>query len=129
MRQALIAMSCVALAKAPIPASSENHAELAARLEHAQCHQDRPEQQLHRHDPLLALAQPAQAGKIDLVDQRRPQELEGIGQPDERKDAHRFQIDLGFGQPGEQRAEKQRERQAAGKAEQQHEAGLAIGQR
>ncbi len=78
---------------------------------------------------MLAPAQLSQQRNVDLVDQRRPQELECVSQSDEREDAHRLEVHIRLGQPGKQRAQEKCERQAAGKAEQQHEAGLAVAER
>ena len=103
-------------------------AERGRGIERAHDDQCDADDQLHRRDPLLALAKPAHAWNIDPVEQRRPQKLKRIGKPDKAEDAHRFEIDIGLGQPGIERAEEQRGRQALRKAEQQHENGLAVAQ-
>ena len=104
-------------------------AERGRGIERAHHHQCDADNQLHRRDPLLALTELAHARNIDPVEQRRPQELKRIGEAHEAEDAHRFEIDIRLGQPGIERAEEQRGRQALRKAEQQHEDGLAIAQR
>ena len=104
-------------------------AKLSARIERGQRHQDHAQQHLRQHDPLLALAQLAHHRHIHPIQQRRPQELEGVSKPDQRKHAHRFKIDACLTEPGIKRSQEQRERQATGKAEHRHEPRLAIAER
>ena len=62
---------------------------------------------------------PRNGGTI-AVHHRRPEELEQIGDADPGKPGDGHDVDAGHGEPGLQRAPGQRERQAGGKAEQQH---------
>jgi hypothetical protein len=71
----------------------------------------------------------AQERDVDLVDDRRPEELERISEPDQREDAHRLEVDLGLGEPGVERPEEERERQAGRESEQSHEARFRVAQR
>ena len=49
---------------------------------------------------------------VERVDQRRPQELDGVGRADQREQADGAEIDAGFAHPHQQRRARQRERQA-----------------
>jgi hypothetical protein len=74
-------------------------------------------------------AQPLQPRQRQPIHQRRPQELERIGQPDPRQHADRRQVDLHFAQPGVERADQQGIGQARREAETQHRGRFARLQR
>ena len=111
------------------PRQQREHPERGQRIERREHHQNAPQQQLRGDNPLFALAELAQARKVDPVQRGGPQELEGIGKAHQREHAHRLDIDLGIGQPRIERAEQQRIGQPAGKAEQQDITGLGMAQR
>jgi len=54
---------------------------------------------------------------VQRIDQRRPEEFQRIGRPDQRKKSDGAKIDAGFAHPDQQRRTRQRQRQAGGKAE------------
>ena len=60
-------------------------------------------------------ASAAEAGHAVAVEQRRPEELPGIGKLDQREEADGLEIDAFAAQPGRQQVEQQVERQAGGK--------------
>ncbi len=116
-------MSCDAdrnaIVTAQIPTASI--AVRGSSVRHAQT--GRGEQQLRGDQPA---APPAEHRRLEPVEQRRPDELEGVGQPGEREEADRLDVDVFDGEPGLQAAGRQRQRQAAREAEQQHRRDPAI---
>jgi hypothetical protein len=58
---------------------------------------------------------------MQRIDQRRPQEFQRVGRADQREQADSAEIDAGLAHPHQQRRARQRQRQAGGKAEQQHD--------
>src|SRR5574343_38421 len=58
----------------------------------------------------------AEAGNAETVQQRRPEELPGVGELDQREETDCLQIDTLTAQPGWQEVEQQIERQAGRKA-------------
>ncbi len=61
-----------------------------------------------------------QARHGGAVDQRRPEELERIGQGREAEEGDQLQRQAGVPEPGRQGVEDQEVRQAGGKAQRQH---------
>ncbi len=81
------------------------------------------EQQLAR-TPASRAGGPAasrQHRHIERIDQRRPEEFDGVGQADQREQADGGEVDAALGQPHRQRRAGQRQRQAGGEAEQHHD--------
>jgi hypothetical protein len=87
----------------------------------AEAHADQAEdhQRLRQHQPRTAAAELAQQRQAPLVEQRRPDPFEGIGQADQAGVADGFASHTGFAQPDRQRREHQHVRQAGGETEQQ----------
>ena len=82
----------------------------------------RHQQDLREHQPAAAAAEPArQQRHVERVDQRRPQELHGVGRADQREQADGAEIDAGFAHPHQQRRARQRQRQSGREAEEQHD--------
>ncbi len=73
------------------------------------------QRQLRRDQPA---APPTQPRQVEAVHQRRPQELEGVGQADQAQEADRRDIQALDRQPGLHRLPGQRQRQARREAEQ-----------
>ena len=65
--------------------------------------------------------QPAREPRLGQpVDQRRPRPLEAVGEAHPAEKPDRRAVDAGFAQPVRQRSQHEEQRQARGKAEQQH---------
>ena len=85
-------------------------------------HDRRHQQQLREHEP--AAPPPEQARQhrhVERIDQRRPQELDGVGRADQREQADGAEIDAGLAHPHQQGRAGERERQPGGKAEEHHD--------
>ena len=63
---------------------------------------------------------PAQQPGLEAIEQRRPDKLEGIGQPHQREVADGVQVNAIDREPRLQCPRRERQRQPAGKAQQQH---------
>src|SRR6516165_5931704 len=59
--------------------------------------------------------------RIERVDDRRPQKLDGVGRADQREQADDTEIDAHFPHPHQQRGTRQRQRQPGGEAEEEHD--------
>ncbi len=80
----------------------------------------------HQH-PGPAVAQPrGQAGNGGAVDERRPEEFEGIGQGGQAEERDHFQREPGLPQPGGERVEDHEVGQARGEAQGQHHQDAAV---
>ena len=109
--------SCDADMKATATASSAK-ARVAPRGRGARQQQQRGGQgQLRQHQPA---APPAEQRQVEAVHQRRPQELEGVGQADQAEEADRRHVQAFHAEPGLHRLAGQRQRQAGSEAQHQH---------
>ena len=97
------------------------------RVQGSQRHKRQPNQRLDRHQPTPPAPQSPEKGHTAPINQRRPEEFEGVSEADEREDAHRFQVDAGFPQPSIERSEQQRVRQAGRHTVNKHNACLPVG--
>ena len=77
---------------------------------------------LAQHDPAFAATETVEQRDFEAVDQRRPEEFEGISQPDPRQDADRREVDLLLAEPGVEGADEERIGQARREAEAEHAA-------
>ena len=121
-RKASITMSCVAEAVATSSApNATSHGAFAGsvkREKHDRGHQ----QELREHQPAAAAADSARQHRhVERIDQRRPEELDGVGHADQREQADGAEVDAGLGHPDRQRRAGQRERQARREAEKHHD--------
>ncbi len=112
-RKASTTMSCVAEAVATSTAPSATKGSDAQRISKPRNMIATNEQQLREHQPAAAPAKRArQQWHVERIDQRRPQELERVGQADQRKQADGAEIDIALGHPYGKRRARQRQRQA-----------------
>ena len=107
--------SCDAETNATATASSANARVACAGEVPASSSSVAGQRQLRQHQPAAAPAEPRQ---IEAVHQRRPQELEGVGQADQAQEADRGDVQPVHAQPGLHRLAGQRQRQARREAEQ-----------
>ena len=76
-------------------------------------------QKLRKYQPAAPAPKRArQKRNVERIDQRRPQELESVGQADQGIEPDRAQIHPALGHPDRKRCAGKRERQAGRKAEQ-----------
>jgi hypothetical protein len=94
-------------------AKQHDAAQLSLRREAAHHRDYRKQTDLSQHHPA---APSAKHWQRIAVQQRRPDELPGVGKLDQRKQADGFKIDMLAAQPGRQQIEQQIQRQAGGKA-------------
>jgi hypothetical protein len=80
------------------------------------------EQQLRDQQPRAATPEET---RLEAIEQRRPDELEGVRQAGQREEADRLDVDAVDGQPGLQRARRQRQRQSAREAQPEHRGDAA----
>ncbi len=87
------------------------------------------DEELGDRHPAAPPPQPAEGGSIDAVDDRRPQNLQRVGDAHPRQKPDRGEGGAFIAQPIAQRIADQQERQARGKAQHQHDErlGLKIG--
>ena len=122
MRKASITMSCVAEAVATSSAPSATSHGDAAGSQKAEENDRRDQQELRKNQPAAPPAeQRRQHRHVERIDDRRPQELDGVGRADEREQADGAEIDARFPHPDQQRRAGQRKRQPGGEAEEQHD--------
>ena len=96
-------------------------AEIGLWVAGAQAEDSERQQHLHEQEPATPAAeQRGERWQRHPIHDRRPGELPGIGQADEREQADGRLVDLGLGQPEGQRGQGQQQRQSAREAEQQH---------
>jgi hypothetical protein len=82
----------------------------------------RDQQELGKHEPASpSPEQPCQHRHVERIDDRRPQELDGVGRADERKQSDDAEVDARFPHPDQQRRARQRQRQPGREAEEQHD--------
>ena len=121
-RNASMTMSCVADAVATISApNATSHGAVAGSRERQE--RDRGHQQeLREHQPAAPPSeQPRQHRHVERIDQRRPQELDGVGRADQRKQPDGAEVDTGFAHPDQQRRAGERERQPGREPEEHHD--------
>ena len=87
------------------------------------------DEQLAEDHPAAAAAEPAEHRRVDAIDDRRPEELQRIGQPDPRQEADRRQRRARVAQPVAERVAAEKERQAGREAEHEHHRHLRLAQR
>ena len=120
MRNASSAMSCVADEKAT--SSGEDHeppqVDLRVVVRHRE--QARHDPDLRQQHPRAPPAEPAREERErHAIDDRRPDELDRVGDADPAHEADRGQADAGLAQPRRQRREDQQEGQPGREAQEQ----------
>jgi len=93
--------------------------EVVARVAQRHAEQADGDQRLREDQPGTALAQRAEQRQAPLVEHRRPDPFEGVGEADPAGVADGFARHPGLAQPDRQRREHQHRRQPRGEAEQQ----------
>ena len=83
-------------------------------------HEADDDAKLREHDPTAPLAEPAEHGQLDAVEQGRPDELQRIREPDPRDEADCRELGAFFAQPRTERVARQKERQAGRETEREH---------
>ena len=122
MRKASMTMSCVAEAVATSSAPTATHHGSSHRIAEGQECDRRDQQELGKHEPAAPSAeQRRQHRHVERIDDRRPQELDGVGRADERKQPDGAEVDARFPHPDQQRRAGQRQRQPGREAEEQHD--------
>ena len=91
MRQASTTMSCVAEAKATSRATAPMLRQAGPEPDHGHADQPGGHEQLGEHHPAATAAEPAEHRRVDAIDDGRPQELEGIGEPDPGEEPDRLE--------------------------------------
>ena len=120
MRHASIAMSCVAEAKATTSANAPNTTRPCLRPDRHHRHEAGDDAKLREHDPTAPLAEPAEHGQLDTVEQGRPDELERIREPDPRDEADCRELGAFLAQPRTERVARQKEREPGRETEREH---------
>jgi hypothetical protein len=82
------------------------------------------QQGLREHDPAAATPEQRQ---VDAIHQRRPQELEGVGDADQREEADGRHVQAVHREPGLHRQARQGQRQAGGEAHHEDRDGAVGG--
>ena len=115
-------MSWVAEAKATMRAPSATASGAADRIARAEEEDRRHQQELAGDEPAAAPPELAREPRhLERIDDRGPQELDGVGQADEGEHADGAEVDAAVGHPHSERLAGQRQRQARREAEQQHD--------
>ena len=96
------------------PGEQREGADRVARRRRGQPPQRRRQGELGDDEPAAA---PPEPGRLEAVHERRPQELEGVGQADQAQEADRRQADAGAAEPRLHRLPRERQRQARREAE------------
>ena len=120
MRHASIAMSCVADAKATTSANAPNTSEARLRPDRHHRHEADNDSKLREHDPTATLAEPAEHGQLDTVEQGRPDELERVREADPRDEADCRELGAFLAEPRTERVARQKEREAGRETEREH---------
>ena len=89
------------------------------RVTKAHADQSEDHQRLGQHQPGATTPQFAKQRQAPLVEQRRPDPFEGVGQADQARIANGLASHTGFTQPHRKRREHQHVRHAGGETEQQ----------
>jgi hypothetical protein len=119
MRKASMTMSWLA-------GERRQQAEMGQRIDGAEAENGAGQQDLHGDGPAAPLAE--RQGRAEAVEQGGPDPFEIVGKLGQQEQADIGALDAGLGQARRQGGIDQQQRQAAGKAEQQHGqlAGIAI---
>ena len=121
MRKASIRMSCVADAVATSSAEQRPATATSADRTAPRTGSPRHQHQLRQHQPAAPAAEPARQHRhIERIDDRRPQEFDGVGRADQREQADGLEVDADFRRiQSQQRRAGQRQRQPRREAEEQ----------
>ena len=127
MRHASITTSCVAEANATSTANADHQPEIGRRVGARDQPQAEDDDCLRHQHPTPAMAQERrQQRNCDTIDQRRPQELERVGERREAEEADRAQRHARLTQPGRKRVEDEQVGQTRGEPQGQHDQHAAL---
>ena len=106
----------------------DGEGEIGCRVAHGDADEARRRHDLRqRHPAPPTPEEPRKAGDVVAVDDRGPQELEGIGERHPAQHADFGARYAGLAKPGRERAEHQKEGQARGKPQRQHQGNAPVG--